>query len=61
MINFGVINEIASFTFVNVTKVIIFFLLLYDYKRELIALLCLSSLCFLVVVWLFLTVPRVCL
>ena len=30
-------------------------------KRELAALLCLSSWCLLIVVWLFLTVPRVCL
>ena len=30
-------------------------------NRELVALLCLSSLCFLIVVWLFLAVPRVCL
>ena len=30
-------------------------------KRELAALLCLSSWCFVIVVWLFLTMPRVCL
>ena len=30
-------------------------------KRELVALLCLSSLCVVIVVWLFLTMPRVCL
>ena len=30
-------------------------------KRELVALLCLSSWCLVVVVWLFLTMPRVCL
>ena len=30
-------------------------------KRELIALLCLSSSCGMIVVWLFLTIPRVCL
>ena len=30
-------------------------------KRELVALLCLSSCCLLIVVWLFLTMPRVCL
>ena len=30
-------------------------------KRELIALLCLSSWCLMIVVWLFLTMPRVCL
>ena len=30
-------------------------------KRELDALLCLSSLCLVIVVWLFLAVPRVCL
>ena len=30
-------------------------------KRELVASLCLSSLCLVIVVWLFLTMPRVCL
>ena len=30
-------------------------------KRELFALLCLSSWCLVIVVWLFLTIPRVCL
>ena len=30
-------------------------------KRELVALLCMSSWCLVVVVWLFLTMPRVCL
>ena len=30
-------------------------------KRELVALLCLSSWCFVIVVWLFLTMPQVCL
>ena len=30
-------------------------------KRELVALLCLSSWCLVFVVWLFLAVPRVCL
>ena len=30
-------------------------------KRELVALLCLSSWCLVTVVWLFLTMPRVCL
>ena len=30
-------------------------------KRELVALLCLSSWCLVIVVWLFLAVPRVCL
>ena len=30
-------------------------------KRELVALLCVSSWCLLIVVWLFLTMPRVCL
>ena len=30
-------------------------------KRELIALLCLSSWCHVIVVWLFLTMPQVCL
>ena len=30
-------------------------------KKELVALLCLSSLCLVIVVWLFLTMPRVCL
>ena len=30
-------------------------------KRELVALLCLSSWCLVTVVWLFLTIPRVCL
>ena len=30
-------------------------------KRELVALLCLASCCQLIVVWLFLTIPRVCL
>ena len=30
-------------------------------KRELVTLLCLSSWCLVIVVWLFLTVPRVCL
>ena len=30
-------------------------------KRELVALLCLSSWCLVIVVWLFLTVPRACL
>ena len=30
-------------------------------KRELVALLCLSSWCFMIVAWLFLTMPRVCL
>ena len=30
-------------------------------KRELVALLCLSSGCLMIVVWLFLTMPRVCL
>ena len=30
-------------------------------KRELIALICLSSWCLVIVVWLFLTIPRVCL
>ena len=30
-------------------------------KRELAALLCLSSWCLVIVVWLFLTMPRVCL
>ena len=29
--------------------------------RELVALLCLSSCCLVIVVWLFLTIPRVCL
>ena len=29
-------------------------------KRELVALLCLSSWCLVIVVWLFLTMPRVC-
>ena len=29
-------------------------------KRELVALLCLSSWCLLIVVWFFLTLPRVC-
>ena len=30
-------------------------------KRELVALLCLSSWCLVIIVWLFLTMPRVCL
>ena len=30
-------------------------------KREVVVLLCLSSLCLAVVVWLFLTMPQVCL
>ena len=30
-------------------------------KRELVALFCLSSWCLVIVVWLFLAVPRVCL
>ena len=30
-------------------------------KRELVALLCLSSWCLVIVVWLFLTMPRLCL
>ena len=30
-------------------------------KRELVALLCLSSWCLMIVVWLFLVVPQVCL
>ena len=30
-------------------------------KRELVALLCLSSWCLVFAVWLFLTIPRVCL
>ena len=30
-------------------------------KRELVALICLSSWCLAIVVWFFLTVPRVCL
>ena len=30
-------------------------------KRELVALICLSSKCLVIVVWLFLTMPRVCL
>ena len=30
-------------------------------KRELVTLLCVSSWCFVIVVWLFLTMPRVCL
>ena len=30
-------------------------------KRELVALLCLSSLCLVIVVWLFRTMPYVCL
>ena len=30
-------------------------------KRELVALLCLSTWCLVIVVWLFLTIPRVCL
>ena len=30
-------------------------------NRELVALLCLSSWCYVIVVWLFLTMPRVCL
>ena len=30
-------------------------------KRELVALLCLSSWCLVIAVWPFLTVPRVCL
>ena len=30
-------------------------------KRELVDLLCLSSWCLVIVVWLFLTIPRVCL
>ena len=30
-------------------------------KRELVALLCLPSRCLVIVVWLFLTIPRVCL
>ena len=30
-------------------------------KRELVALLCLSSWCLVIVVWPFLTMPRVCL
>ena len=29
-------------------------------KGELVALLCLSSCCLMIVVWLFLTMPRVC-
>ena len=30
-------------------------------KRELVALVCLSSWCLMIVVWLFLAIPRVCL
>ena len=30
-------------------------------KRELVALLCLSSWCLVIIVWLFLTMPQVCL
>ena len=30
-------------------------------KREIVALLCLSSVCLVIVVWFFLTMPRVCL
>ena len=30
-------------------------------KRELVALLCLTSWCLVIVVWLFLTIPRICL
>ena len=30
-------------------------------KRELVALLCLSSWCLMIVLWLFLTMPEVCL
>ena len=30
-------------------------------KKKLVALLCLSSWCLVIVVWLFLTIPRVCL
>ena len=30
-------------------------------KRELVALLCLSPWCLMIVVWLFLAIPRVCL
>ena len=30
-------------------------------ERKLVALLCVSSWCFVIVVWLFLTMPRVCL
>ena len=30
-------------------------------KRELVALLCLSSWCLVIVVWLFLMMPRICL
>ena len=30
-------------------------------KKELVSLLCLSSWCLVIVVWLFLTMPRVCL
>ena len=30
-------------------------------KREVVALLCLSSWCLVIVVWFFLTMPRVCL
>ena len=30
-------------------------------RREMVALLCLSSLCLVIVMWLFLTTPRVCL
>ena len=37
-----------------------FAIILID-KRELVALLCLSSWCLVIVVWLFLAMPRVCL
>ena len=30
-------------------------------KRELVALLCMSSWCLVIVVWLFFTMPRICL
>ena len=37
------------------------FAIIFVGKRELVALLCLSSWCLMIVVWLFLTMPRICL
>ena len=49
MFCFALLSVHSSFAFISMGK------------RELIALLCLSSWCLVIVVWRFLTMPRVCL
>ena len=62
MIYFGVINEIFNFYICQCIKGhYLLFFLLYDYKRELVALLYFSYWCLVIVVWLFLTMQWVCL